>query len=124
CDGLGTSQRSKKFHDVCWKNVGDAGLPDRVLWITDAECRYAEMDISRVGIYGTSAGGQSALGALLTHGDFYKAAVSDCGCHDNRMDKIWWTEQCMGWPIGPEYAAASNVDNAKKLTGDLLLIYG
>jgi hypothetical protein len=40
------------------------------------------------------------------------------------MDKIWWNEQWMGWPIGPEYAASSNVDNAKNLKGDLLLIYG
>jgi len=40
------------------------------------------------------------------------------------MDKIWWNEQWMGWPIGPEYAASSNVDHAKNLTGDLLLIYG
>ncbi|HVD93757.1 MAG TPA: DPP IV N-terminal domain-containing protein [Vicinamibacterales bacterium] len=123
-DGMGTSNRSKAFHDVAWKNLEDAGFPDRILWHKAVAAKYPSYDISRVGIYGTSAGGQSALGALLFHGDFYKAAVSASGCHDNRMDKIWWNEQWMGWPIGPEYAAASNVDNAKKLTGDLLLIYG
>jgi dipeptidyl aminopeptidase/acylaminoacyl peptidase len=123
-DGMGTSNRSKAFQDVAWKNLGDAGFPDRILWHKAVAARYPYYDISRVGIYGTSAGGQSALGALLFHGDFYKAAVSASGCHDNRMDKIWWNEQWMGWPIGPEYAAASNVDNAKNLTGDLLLIYG
>ena len=82
------------------------------------------MDLSRVGIYGGSAGGQSALGALLFHGDFYKVAVADCGCHDNRMDKIWWNELWMGWPVGPHYAEQSNVTNAHKLTGKLLLIVG
>ena len=123
-DGMGTSNRSKAFQDVAWKNLGDAGFPDRILWHRAVAAKYPSYDISRVGIYGTSAGGQSALGALLFHGDFYKVAVSASGCHDNRMDKIWWNEQWMGWPIGPEYAAASNVDNAKKLTGDLLLIYG
>jgi dipeptidyl aminopeptidase/acylaminoacyl peptidase len=123
-DGMGTSNRSKAFHDVAWKNLADAGFADRILWHKAVAAKYAYYDISRVGIYGTSAGGQSALGALLFHGDFYKAAVSASGCHDNRMDKIWWNEQWMGWPIGPEYAAASNVDNAKRLTGDLLLIYG
>ncbi|HMV51771.1 MAG TPA: prolyl oligopeptidase family serine peptidase, partial [Blastocatellia bacterium] len=56
--------------------------------------------------------------------EFYKACVSACGCHDNRMDKIWWNEQWMGWPLGPEYAASSNVDNAHKLQGKLLLILG
>jgi dipeptidyl aminopeptidase/acylaminoacyl peptidase len=123
-DGMGTSNRSKAFHDVAWKNLGDAGFPDRILWHKAVAAKYPYYDISRVGIYGTSAGGQSALGALLFHGDFYKAAVSASGCHDNRMDKIWWNEQWMGWPLGPHYAAASNVDHAKNLRGDLLLIYG
>ncbi len=123
-DGLGTSERSKAFHDVAWQNVGDAGLPDRVLWIKAAAKKFPEMDITKVGIYGTSAGGQSAAGAMFVHGDFYKVAVSDCGCHDNRMDKIWWNEQWMGWPIGPHYAAQSNVTLAPKLTGKLLLMVG
>jgi dipeptidyl-peptidase 4 len=123
-DGMGTSNRSKKFHDVCWKNLADSGLPDRILWIKAAAAKYPSMDVSRVGIYGGSAGGQSAAAAVMTHGDFYKAAVADCGCHDNRMDKIWWNEQWMGWPIGPQYAANSNVTLARGLKGKLLLIVG
>ena len=50
--------------------------------------------------------------------------MSAAGCHDNRMDKIWWNEQWMGWPLGPQYAASSNVDNASKLQGELLLVVG
>lgn len=123
-DGMGTSQRSKAFHDVCWKNLADAGFPDRILWMKTAAAKYPQMDLSRVGIYGGSAGGQNALGALLTHGEFYKAAAADCGCHDNRMDKIWWNEQWMGWPIGPHYEAQSNVTLAPKLQGKLLLFVG
>jgi dipeptidyl aminopeptidase/acylaminoacyl peptidase len=123
-DGMGTSNRSKKFHDVCWKNLADSGLPDRILWIRAAAKRYPYMDTSRVGIYGGSAGGQSAAAAVMTHGDFYKVAVADCGCHDNRMDKIWWNEQWMGWPVGPEYRANSNVTLAPGLKGKLLLIVG
>jgi len=124
CDGLGTSNRSKAFHDVCWKNLGDAGFPDRVLWHKAVAAKYPHYDIGRVGIYGNSAGGQNALGGLLFQPDFYKAGVASCGCHDNRMDKMWWNEQWMGWPLGPEYAASSNVDNAAKLKGRLLLIVG
>ncbi|MCP4450320.1 MAG: prolyl oligopeptidase family serine peptidase [Planctomycetes bacterium] len=123
-DGMGTNWRSKAFHDVCWQNLVDAGFPDRVLWIKAAAKRYPCMDLDRVGIYGGSAGGQNSLGALLTHGDFYKVAVSDCGCHDNRMDKIWWNEQWMGYPIGPHYDAQSNVTLAKNLAGKLLLVVG
>jgi len=123
-DGMGTNNRSKAFHDVCFKDLADAGFPDRILWIKAAAAKYPYMDPTRVGLYGTSAGGQSALGGLLFHGDFYKAAVSNCGCHDNRMDKIWWNEQWMSWPVGPEYAASSNVVNAKNLTGKLMLFVG
>jgi dipeptidyl aminopeptidase/acylaminoacyl peptidase len=123
-DGMGTSNRSKAFHDVAWKNLGDAGFPDRLLWHKAVAAKYQYCDISRVGIYGNSAGGQNSLGGMLFHPEFYKVCVSSCGCHDNRMDKIWWNEQWMGWPLGPEYAASSNVDNAHKLQGKLLLVVG
>jgi len=123
-DGMGTDWRSKAFHDVCWKNLKDAGLPDRIAWMRAAAATRPWMDLTRVGIFGGSAGGQSALGAMLFHGDFYKAAVADSGCHDNRMDKIWWNEAWMGWPVGPEYADNSNVVHAAQLNGPLLLIEG
>jgi dipeptidyl aminopeptidase/acylaminoacyl peptidase len=123
-DGMGTNNRSKAFHDVAWKNLGDAGFPDRILWHQAVAKKYPYYDLTRVGIYGTSAGGQNSLGGLLFHPDFYKVAVTNSGCHDNRMDKIWWNEQWMGWPIGPEYAASSNVDNAHLLQGKALIIIG
>ena len=123
-DGMGTNWRSKKFHDVCWQNIKDAGFPDRILWMKAAAKKHPEMDLSTVGIYGGSAGGQNTMSGLLHHGDFYKVGVSDCGCHDNRMDKIWWNEAWMGWPIGPEYSQNSNVTHAHKLKGKLLLIVG
>ena len=123
-DGMGTSNRSKAFHDVCWKNLGDGGFPDRILWMKAAAKKFPQMDISKVGIYGGSAGGQNALRALLAFGDFYKAAAADCGCHDNRMDKIWWNEQWMGWPVGKHYEEQSNVTQAHKLQGKLLLTVG
>ncbi|MGL6073566.1 MAG: prolyl oligopeptidase family serine peptidase [Fimbriiglobus sp.] len=124
-DGMGTNWRSKAFHDVCHKNLGDSGLPDHIAWLKAAAKKHAEMDISTgVGIYGGSAGGQSSTRALLAHPEFYKVAVSDCGCHDNRVDKIWWNEMWMSWPIGPHYAEQSNVTQAHKLQGKLLLIVG
>lgn len=123
-DGMGTSNRSKKFHDVAWKNLKDAGFPDRKIWIRSAAEKYPYMDIDKVGIHGTSAGGQSAGGALVFNSDFYDVAVASCGCHDNRMDKIWWNEQWMGYPVGPEYAECSNIENAAQLEGKLMLIVG
>jgi dipeptidyl aminopeptidase/acylaminoacyl peptidase len=123
-DGMGTANRSKAFHDVCWKNLKDAGLPDRILWHQAVAKKYPYYDITRVGITGTSAGGQSAAGALLFHPEFYKAAVANSGCHDNRMDKASWNEQWMGYPVGPQYAESSNITHAGNLRGHLMLIVG
>ena len=124
-DGMGTNNRSRAFHDVAWRNLKDAGFPDRILWHKAVAARYSWYDISRgVGIFGTSAGGQSAMGALLFHPEFYTVAVANSGSHDNRMDKIWWNEQWMGWPVGPWYSDSSNVDNAWRLKGKLLLVMG
>jgi len=123
-DGMGTRNRGKAFHDVAYKNIADAGFPDRILWMKELAKRDPAVDLSRVGVFGTSAGGQSSTGALLFHPEFYKVAVSSCGCHDNRLDKIWWNEQWMGYPVGKEYEAQSNITNAAKLKGKLMLMVG
>jgi dipeptidyl aminopeptidase/acylaminoacyl peptidase len=123
-DGMGTANRSKAFHDVAWKNLADSGFPDRILWHKALAAKDPSYDISRVGIYGASAGGQSTLNALLFHPNFYKAGVAYAGCYDNRMDKISWNEQWLGWPVDESYAAASGVDHAGKLQGELLMIVG
>ena len=123
-DGMGTSFRSKAFEDVCYKNLKDAGFPDRIAWTKAAAAKYPYMDIDHLGIFGASAGGQSAMGAVLFHPEHYKAAYSSCGCHDNRMDKIWWNEQWMGYPVDSSYAASSNVVNAHLLTRPLMLVVG
>jgi dipeptidyl aminopeptidase/acylaminoacyl peptidase len=86
--------------------------------------KYPYYDITRVGIYGGSAGGQNAAAAVLFHPEFYKAAVANCGCHDNRMDKASWNEQWMGYPVGPQYSESSNIDNAHRLQGRLMLVVG
>ncbi len=123
-DAMGTSFRSKEFEEVCYKNLKDAGLPDRMAWIRAAAAKYPYMDIDRVGIYGCSAGGQESTAAVLQYPDFYKAAYSACGCHDNRMDKIWWNEQWMGYPVDESYAASSNVEMAHLLRRPLMLVVG
>lgn len=123
-DCMGTSYRSKEFEEVCYKNLKDAGIPDRKLWIKAAAEKYPYMDIDRVGIFGCSAGGQESTTAVLFHPEFYKCAYSACGCHDNRMDKIWWNEQWLGYPIGDQYKEGSNVENAHLLTRPLMLMVG
>jgi dipeptidyl aminopeptidase/acylaminoacyl peptidase len=123
-DGMGTANRSKAFHDVAWKNLADSGFPDRIAWMKALAARDAAVDLSRVGIYGGSAGGQSTLNALLFHPEFYKAGVAFAGCFDNRMDKIDWNEQWLGWPVDQSYLDASGVVHAGQLQGKLLLVVG
>jgi dipeptidyl aminopeptidase/acylaminoacyl peptidase len=132
-DGMGTANRSKAFHDVSFHNLKDGGFADRILWMKAAAGKYPSLDISRVGVYGNSAGGQNAAAAVLFHPEFYKAAVASCGCHDNRLDKASWNEQWMGymppdkiWNKVPDnwYSQCSNIDNAYRLQGKLLLIVG
>ncbi|YCM43791.1 prolyl oligopeptidase family serine peptidase [Verrucomicrobiaceae bacterium 227] len=123
-DGLGTNYRGREFQQVAYKNLKDSGFPDRIKWLQAAAAKYPQMDLSRVGIYGGSAGGQSSTAALLHHGDFYKAAVSDCGCHDNRLDKMWWNEQWLDWPLNDSYLDNANLTHIEKLQGHLMLTVG
>ncbi len=130
---MGTANRSKAFHDVCFKNLKDGGFPDRIAWMQAAAKKYPSLDITRVGVYGTSAGGQNAAAAVLFYPEFYKAAAANCGCHDNRMDKASWNEQWMGYMPAEKiyepspdnwYARCSNIENADKLQGHLFLVVG
>ena len=123
-DGMSTSFRSRDFENVCYKNLKDAALPDHLAWLRAAAEKYPEFDLDRVGIYGCSAGGQESLSAILQYPDFYKACYSACGCHDNRMDKIWWNELWMGYPVDEAYEECSNVAKAHTLSRPLMLVVG
>ena len=117
---MGTNWRSKAFRDVAWKNLGDL-ISDRIAWMTAAaETRPGWISTASASMAAAPAARRPAAGTW----DFYDAAVADCGCHDNRMDKIWWNELWMGWPVGAHYAEQSNVTNAHRLEGKLLLTLG
>ncbi len=122
-DGRGTAQRSKEFHDYSYRNLG-RGCEDHIPAIQQLAEKYPYMDIDRVGICGHSAGGYDTVRAMLQWPDFYKVGVSSAGNHDHRMAKAWWPEQYMGYPVGDFYEEQSNITNAGKLEGELLLVHG
>jgi dipeptidyl aminopeptidase/acylaminoacyl peptidase len=122
-DGMGTAGRSKAFHDVSYKNMGQ-NLLDHVLAIRQLGERYSWADTSRVGIFGHSAGGYDAGHAVLAFPDFYKVAVASSADHDFRMEKAWWPEMYMGWPVDSSYHLASNITMAGNLKGKLLITHG
>ncbi len=122
-DGLGTSGRSKEFHDHSYKNMGN-NLEDHVLAIKYLGDKYSWIDASRVGIFGHSAGGYDTGRAMLAFPDIYKVGVASSADHDFRMEKAWWPEMYQGWPIDSTYQKVSNITNAKNLKGKLLLVHG
>ncbi|WP_425639259.1 prolyl oligopeptidase family serine peptidase [Algoriphagus yeomjeoni] len=122
-DGLGTSGRGKAFNDISYNNLGD-GTTDHVLAIKELASKNKFMDVEKVGIFGHSAGGYDAGRAMLLHPDFYKVGVASAGDHDHRMEKAWWPEMYMGYPVGDFYHEQSNITNAANLKGHLLLAHG
>ncbi|MGM5469461.1 DPP IV N-terminal domain-containing protein [Flavobacteriaceae bacterium LMO-SS05] len=122
-DGLGTSGRSKEFHDHSYKNMGN-NLEDHVLAIKYLGKKYSWIDANRVGIFGHSAGGYDTGRAMLAFPDFYKVGVASSGDHDFRMEKAWWPEMYQGWPVDDTYEKVSNITNAGNLKGKLLLVHG
>lgn len=122
-DGMGTAGRSKAFHNVSYKNMGN-NLLDHTLAIRQLAEQHPWIDGDRVGIFGHSAGGYDAAHALLAFNDTYKVAVSESADHDWRMEKAWWPEMYVGWPVDEYYHNHSNITMADQLKGNLLLIHG
>jgi len=95
-----------------------------VAMIQQMAAKYAFMDVTRVGIFGTSAGGYGAAHAMLVHPEFYKVGVTISGDHDARLDKAWWNELYQGYPVEKDYVEQSNVTMAGRLEGHLLIEHG
>ncbi|PPJ51299.1 hypothetical protein CBER1_07890 [Cercospora berteroae] len=125
-DGMGTNWRGRAFQHFTYKNFRDSGFEDRKIWMRAAADTRPWIDLSGgVGIYGASAGGYNAMAALLWHGEFYTAAIADSGNHDQRLANAEYGEVFMGWPVDDAiYDASSNVVNAHRLNGSLLLLVG
>ncbi len=122
-DGRGTAGRSRAFHQFSYRNLGGS-FEDHVAMIKQMAERYPYLDATRVGVFGTSAGGYGAAHAMLAFPEFYKVGVSTSGDHDARLDKAWWNEAYQGYPVQDDYAAQSNVTMAARLQGHLLLEHG
>ena len=122
-DGRGTTGRSRAFHEYSYRNLGGA-FADHVAMIKQMSAKYPYLDLSRVGIYGTSAGGYGSAHAILQFPEFYKVCVSTSGDHDARLDKAWWNELYQGYPVEKDYAEQANASLASRLEGHLLLIHG
>ena len=81
----GTPMRGKAYHTYGYNNMRDYPLADDKYAIEQLAARYPFIDATQVGIYGHSGGGFMSAAAICTYPDFYSAAVSSAGNHDNRI---------------------------------------
>ncbi|WP_285948762.1 S9 family peptidase [Bacteroides congonensis] len=81
----GTPMRGKAYHTYGYNNMRDYPLADDKYAIEQLAARYPFIDATKVGIYGHSGGGFMPPAAICTYPDFYSAAVSSAGNHDNRI---------------------------------------
>lgn len=123
-DGRGTSRRGQAFRLPAYQNLGEVGLDDHIAMIRQMARKYPYLDVSRVGVYGGSAGGYDAARFVLRRPGFFKVAVSSSGNHDLRLDKAWWPEVSMGYADAATWERNSNMSVAKNLIGKLLLVHG
>jgi dipeptidyl-peptidase 4 len=128
-DGMGTPQRSKSFHDVSFANMGDNTLPDQVAGIKELAEKYPFIDLSRVGIYGHSGGGNATTEAMLRYPDFFQVGIAESGNNDNREYEDDWGERYQGLLVtNPDgttnYDDQANQNFAKGLKGHLMLAHG
>ena len=127
----GHPNRSKWYHNYGYGNLRDYGLEDQKYAIQQLAARHPYIDINRVGIHGHSGGGFMSTAALLQYNDFFKAAVSCAGNHDNRIYNRWWSEQHHGIAEKIEksdttfvYKIETNPQIAARLKGHLMLVHG
>lgn len=127
----GHPDRSKWYHNYGYGNLRDYGLEDQKYAIQQLGARYSWIDLNRVGIHGHSGGGFMSTAAMLKYPDFFKAAVSCAGNHDNSIYNRWWSEQHHGITEKVEagdttfvYSIETNPEIASNLKGHLLLVHG
>ena len=127
----GHPDRSKWYHNYGYGNLRDYGLEDQKYAIQQLGTRYSWIDLNRVGIHGHSGGGFMSTAAMLKYPDFFKAAVSCAGNHDNSIYNRWWSEQHHGITEKVEagdttfvYSIETNPEIASNLKGHLMLVHG
>ena len=127
----GHPNRSKWYHNYGYGNLRDYGLEDQKYAIQQLAARHKYMDLNRVGIHGHSGGGFMSTAAILKYNDFFKAAVSCAGNHDNSIYNRWWSEQHHGIQEKVArgdttfvYRIDTNQEIASRLKGHLMLVTG
>ncbi|MBO3697054.1 DPP IV N-terminal domain-containing protein [Roseivirga sp. E12] len=136
----GSPLRDKYYHTYGYENLRDYALADDKRSLEQLAERHSFIDLDNVGIFGHSGGGFMSTAAMLMYPDFYDAAASSAGNHDNNVYNKWWSETHNGITRvdkkkkdddGNEYTETTwkakvktNPSIAKNLKGHLLITHG
>ena len=124
-DNRGSARRGLAFEGAIQRRLGAVEVADQVdgvRWLVERGLA----DPGRVGVYGWSYGGYMAIMCLLTAPDVFHVAVAGAPVTDWDGYDTHYTERYMDSPsANPEgYAAASALNQARRLQGKLLLVHG
>ncbi|HXS21323.1 MAG TPA: prolyl oligopeptidase family serine peptidase, partial [Steroidobacteraceae bacterium] len=128
-NGMGTPYRSARFQHLWYGNMGDNTLPDQVAGLEELGASHPWIDLTRVGMWGHSGGGNATADAMFRYPAFFKVGWAESGNHDNRNYENDWGEMYQGLLMGNK-DGTSNYDNqanellAPHLEGHLMLTYG
>ena len=128
-NGMGTPYRSARFQRLWYGNMGDNTLPDQVAALRELGASHPWIDLTRVGLWGHSGGGNATADAMLRYPGFFKVGWAESGNHDNRDYENDWGEMYQGL-LTRHARGATNYDNqanellTSRLDGHLMLTYG
>ena len=125
--GRGTVGRGKAFRDAVYGKLGIVEMDDQNAGIRSLGDR-PYIDLSRVGVFGTSYGGYSTVMLMLRHPEtFAVGCASSAVTNWHNYDSIY-TERYMGLPADDDnasgYSAGSAMTYASALKGKLMLYFG
>ena len=125
-DGRGTPGRGPAWERAIHLDFAGATLDDQVDALAAAAEQFPFLDLDRVAIRGWSYGGYLSALAVLRRPDVFRAGIAGAPVTDWRLYDTHYTERYLGHPgERPEvYDANSLLDDAPKLSRDLMIIHG
>ena len=124
-DGRGTGFKGQKFKTLTQGELGKLETEDQIAFAKSlGGLPYVDKD--RIGIFGWSYGGTTALNCILKGNDVFKTAISVAPVTNWRYYDTIYTERFMTTPQenATGYDANSPIFHADKLKGNLLLVHG
>ena len=123
-DNRGSSGRGHKFEEPIFREMGTREVEDQKLGVA-ALIKQGFVDPARVGITGWSYGGYMTIHCLLFAPEVFKVGVAGAPVTDWHNYDTIYTERYMDLPANnvERYKKSSNVLNADKLQGQLLILH-